>query len=103
MTKAETIQIATLIQQVKDIKEDTAQIIKHQEGQESKILDTIRATEAAKVIAKAAKEKADEVCTSIEDYKKSNDKKVNNMYLFAAFLIGAGVLSGLGISSLMGG
>ena len=102
MTKAETTQIATLIQQFKDIKDDTTTIITHQQYQNGKLAEASLAIEKAREIAKSAECKASTACTEIDDYKKENDKKVNRLYLLAAFLTGAGFLSGYGLSSLIG-
>lgn len=106
MTKQETVQLVTLIEQVRNIKEDTDKIIKHQEYQNGKLAEATLAIEKAREIAASADVKAEEakkgnkeLNKDFTEYKECNDKKVNRLYLLAAFALGTGFLSGIGLSS----
>jgi len=101
MTKSESTQLAVLVSQMEAVNNNLTDINKHFKELNSSVQDVIRAVETAKLVAKAADDKAVTACSEIKEYQKENDNKVNKLYLFAAFLVGAGILSGLGISSLI--
>ncbi len=69
MTKQETVQLVTLMEQVKNIKEDTDKIIKHQEYQNGKISETMVKLAKTAEIAKESKK-------CVVDCRKYVDKLV---------------------------
>jgi hypothetical protein len=60
MTKDETIKLATLIQQVKDVKDDTASINKHLSTLNGAVSETVVKLAKAEEIAKQACEKSND-------------------------------------------
>jgi NurA-like 5'-3' nuclease len=104
MTFEETAKIATLIQQVRDIKEDTLEIKRHLEEQSNKIEDTILAVETSRIISKHAQDKADAACIQSQksiEYFYILEKR---FLMLIAFMIGSGVLAGagFGIANILG-
>jgi hypothetical protein len=51
VTKKEAIQLAILVEQVKNIKDDTDQIIKHQRYQNGKLAEAVISSAATAVIS----------------------------------------------------
>ena len=58
LTPKESMMMATMVERVNNIREDTKSIIKHQEEQKSEISDTIAKLAKTEAIAKSADKKA---------------------------------------------
>jgi SMC interacting uncharacterized protein involved in chromosome segregation len=103
MTKKENEMLAVLVERVDTVKRDTEEIKKHQQYQNGKLAEATLAIEKAREIAKSADVKAEEA----KACAKSTEGELGKLRIIVvaaiALLIGGGVLTGFGISSLVGG